>query len=101
MTTGMLGQVRCAHRWREGPSFPYPRPPTLAREEGDYGGLGDLIIETGVCKRCGCARIRCVNTAREFYFSGWAYADSMVELLLGRELDDGDRRRMLAGLVLN
>ena len=102
MAAGMVGplrSVRCQHRWDPGPTLPYDRVPTLLPDSDAESSR--LRIETGVCRRCGIARMRFSDPDQEYAYSVWDYAASMGELLLGRELDGRERRGMLVGIVLN
>ena len=60
-----------------------------------------LGVETGICRRCGCARLRYYDLESDFAVSRWMMADSFTEIVLGRPLDEHERERMLAGMVLN
>ena len=91
----MLGPVRCPHRWTGSRLLPYPRTPTAA----GYDEESDVKLQVGVCKRCGCARIRLYVS--ENRCSGWSHVDSWAELLLGRELDEHECRQVKQKMVLN
>ena len=100
MSTSMLGPVKCQHRWKTGPEISYPsRLPSLAPNDEDKGR--DLGIETGVCRRCGAARLRFFSLEHDWAVSGWGYAASMKELILGRPLDEFETKKMLLNVVLN
>lgn len=101
MSTGTLdnrlGEVKCQHRWGKARELPYPRTPTLT----GWDELDSLGIEAASCRRCGSARLRYFDRERDFAVSSWSYAESMEHLILGRPLNEHERERMLAGLVLN
>ena len=104
MTTNMLGEVRCQHRWGGERFLPYPRIPTAAglddarmAADGEYADR--LQLQVAVCARCGRARLRLF--VEKNVASGWSQVDSMADVLLGRELNEGEQRHMLAGIVLN
>ena len=104
MSTSMLGPVRCAHRWAGKGFLPYPRIPTAAglddaRMAVDGDLAGRLKVQVGLCARCGRTRLRLF--AGRTQVSSWSTYDSMADVLLGRELNEGERRHMLAGIVLN
>ena len=96
MATRMLGPVRCAHRWTEGRLLPYPQVPTVAPSEVEDS---DIRMEVSVCRRCGGARLRMYVS--DYRYSGWGYADSLAEIILGRELDEREAKKVRQDLVLN
>ena len=49
--------------------------------------------------RCGRARLRLF--VDQNVVSSWSQVDSMADVLLGRELNEGERRQVLTGIVLN
>jgi hypothetical protein len=71
----------------------------LVTETLDAGEKPDLQIEACLCYRCGGARLRLY--LGEYKWSGRSYLASWAELLLGRELDEHECRRMWRELVLN
>lgn len=104
MSTSMLGPVRCVHRWVGRGFLDYPRTPTAAglddahmAADGEYAER--LQLQVAVCARCGRARLRLF--VDKTVVSSWSQYESVKDVLLGRELDEGERRRMLAGIVLN
>ena len=104
MGTNMLGPVGCAHRWSGRGFLPYPKVPTAAGLDdaciaapGEYAER--LQLQVAVCARCGRARLRLF--VDKTVVSSWSQVDSMKDVLLGRELNEGERRHMLAGIVLN
>ena len=61
--------------------------------------IGSMLGQVAVCARCGRASLRLFvdkNVA-----SSWSHFESLEDVLLGRELDERERRRVLAGIVLN
>ena len=97
MGTGMLGKVRCQHRWKPGPTLPIPRMPTLG--PADFEEDSNLRIETAVCQRCYEARMRLAT--EEYHYSGWSHAERLSDLLLGRELNKHEKREIELRLVMN
>ena len=98
MATSMLGKVRCLHRWTKPRYRPYPTVPAIIPEH-DQEEYPDMQIEWSTCKRCGGARMRLYVS--EYTCSGWTYAESLTEMLLGRPLNDGELRHAQLTIVLN
>ena len=104
MSMNTLGPIKCAHRWVGEGFLLYPRIPTAAglddahsAADGEYADR--LKIQVAACRHCGRARLRLF--VEKTVASGWSQVDSMADVLLGRELNEGERRTMLAGIVLN
>ncbi len=94
-----LGKVRCQHRWTKAQYRPYPSVPALAQDDDEQEYYSNLQLEWGTCKRCGGARVRLY--ASEYVCSGWSYAESLTELLLGRPLDERELRHTQQAIILN
>ncbi len=60
-----------------------------------------LGVETAICRRCGCARLRYYDLESDYAVSRWSMTRDFTEIMLGRLLDEHERGRMLAALVLN
>ena len=99
MTTGMLGRIRCLHRWTKAQYRPYPSLPMLLPDDDEQEYYANLQIEWATCKRCGGARLRLY--ASEYTCSGWSYAESLTELLLGRPLNDHELQHAQQTIILN
>ena len=103
MSTGTLnsplGHVTCKHRWETGPELPWPRMPTASPTADKTDAK--LGVETGICRRCGCARLRFYDLESDYAVSRWSVTRDFTEIMLGRLLDEHDRERMLTGMVLN
>ena len=93
-----LGKVKCQHRWTKPQYRPYPSLPTLLPDD-DEQEYPDMQIEWGTCRRCGGARVRLY--VREYVCSGWSYAESLTELLLGRPLNEHELRHAQQTIILN